>query len=289
MSRPARVWTVNDILAWATPWFEQKGVDSARLTAQLLLGHVLGLERVRLFMEFDRPLNAGELARFKELVQRRAAGEPTQYLVGTQDFYGRTFKVDPRALIPRPETELLAERVLRSTPKDATARFADVGCGTGAIGLTLAAERPQATVVLTDVSEQTAALARENALELGVADRVEIRIGSLAEPLGDDVFDAVVTNLPYIPDDERHTLPLHIREHEPHLALFGGPDGLDLYRAFIPAISRNVKAGGLVVCEHGAEHGQMMPALFDATQWEQVTVVADLAHLDRFTWAVRRP
>lgn len=288
MSARSRVWTVRDILAWAKPWFEQKDVDSARLTAELLLAHVLEVERIRLYVDFDRPLQSDELARFKTLVQRRAAGEPTQYLIKTQDFYGRTFGVDARALIPRPETELLAERVLRATPKDEPVRLADVGCGSGAIGLTLAAERPQATVVLTDVSEAAAALARENALKLGVSERVEVRVGSLVEPLGDDVFDAIVTNLPYVPDGERHTLPLHIREHEPHLALFGGPDGLDLYRAFAPAVARHVRAGGLVVCEHGAEHGDAMPTLFDDTLWEQVTVDADLAGLDRFTWAIRR-
>lgn len=288
MSAPARVWTVSDILAWAKPWFEQKEVDSARLTAELLLAHVLEVARIRLYVDFDRPLQSDELARFKSLVQRRVAGEPTQYIIGTQDFYGRTFSVDARALIPRPETELVAERVLRAVPKDMPVRLADVGCGTGAIGLTLAAERALATVVLTDVSEVAATLARQNTEKLGLADRVDVRVGSLVEPLGDEVFDAVVTNLPYVPDAERFTLPLHIRDHEPHLALFGGPDGLDLYRAFVPAVARNVRAGGLLVCEHGAEHGDSMPALFDDALWEQVTVDTDLAGLDRFTWAIRR-
>lgn len=283
-----KVWTVRDLLAWAKGWLETRDVDSPRLTAELFLGHVLGVARIRLYIDLERPLDKTELARFKDLVQRRARGEPTQYIIGTQDFYGRTFKVDPRALIPRPETELLAERALRDVPKDVAVRFADIGCGCGTLGLTLAAERPLATVVLTDVSPESAALTRENAEKLGVADRVEVRVGDLTAPLGDELFDVIVTNLPYVPDGERHTLPLHIRGHEPHLALFGGPDGLDIYRRFVPAVARNLKPGGLVVCEHGAEHGDSAPALFDDATWEQAVVESDLAGFDRFTWARRK-
>ena len=283
-----RVWTIRDLLAWSRGWLEAREVDSPRLTAELLLSQVLACPRIRLYADFDRPLEATELARFKQLVQRRARGEPTQYLVGHQDFYGRTFKVDPRALIPRPETELVAERVLRAFSKEGELRLADVGCGCGTLGLTLAAERPSARAVLTDLSPDALALARENAVLLGVAPRVELREGDLAAPLGDDLFDAVVANLPYVPDGERHTLPVHIREHEPHLALFGGADGLDVYRRFLPALARHVRAGGLVVLEHGAEHGERLPALFAPESWSEVKVEADLAGLDRFTWAVRR-
>lgn len=283
-----KLWTIRELLSWSRGWFEQKQVDSARLTAELLLSHVLKVPRIKLYADFDRPLERSELARYKELVTRRARGEPTQYLVGVQEFYGRPFKVDPRALIPRPETELLAGRVLRDFARDAAPRFADVGCGCGTLGLTMAAERPNANVVLTDVSPDAAALAQENALLLNLAPRVEVRLGPLAAPLGADVFDAVVANLPYVPEGERATLPVHIREHEPHLALFGGPDGLDLIRALVPAVARNVRLGGLLALEHGAEHGELVPALFEPDLWETPVVERDLAGLDRFTWAVRR-
>lgn len=283
-----KTWTIRALLGWSRSWFEEKGVDSPRLTGEILLSFVLGCPRIKLYADFDRPLEKTELARFRELVVRRARGEPVQYVVGSQDFYGRTFKADRRALIPRPETELVAERVLRQFPKDALVRFADVGCGCGTLGLTLAAERPNARVVLTDVSAEAVQLARENAVLLGLAPRVELRVGDLATPLGDDLFDAVVANLPYVPDGEKQTLPLHIREHEPHLALFGGPDGLDLYRRFVPAIARHLKPGGLVVLEHGSEHGDLAPALFDAASWQTPKVEADLSGLDRFTWAIRR-
>ncbi len=285
---PARTWTVRELLAWSHRWFEGKDVDSPRLTGELLLAHVLSVQRIRLYTDIDRPLDKTELGRFRSLVQRRAAGEPTQYLVGVQEFYGRPFKVDARALIPRPETELVAERVLRAFDKTVAPRFADVGCGCGTLGITLLAERPHAQVVLTDVSPDAAALTRENAVLLNVAARADVRVGDLVEPLADEVFDAVVTNLPYVPDGEQHTLPTHIRDHEPGLALFGGPDGLDVYRRFVPAVVKNLRSGGLLVMEHGAEHGDLVRELFDQQQWQPAVVEADLAGLDRFTWAVRR-
>lgn len=281
-------WTIRELLAWSRDWFDERDVDSPRLTGELLLAHVLSVPRIRLYVDIDRPLEKTELARFKDLVQRRARGEPAQYLIGSQEFYGRPFKVDRRALIPRPETELVAERVLRAFDKASTARFADIGAGCGTLGLTLAAERPGATVVLTDVSPEAAALQRENAVLLNLAPRVDVRVGDLAKPLGEDLFDAVVTNLPYVPDGEKTTLPIHIREHEPALALFGGPDGLDIYRRFVPAIAKHLKPGGLLVMEHGAEHGDATPKLFDPDLWEKAVVEADLAGFDRFTWAVRR-
>lgn len=283
----AKVWDVRAILAWSKGWFEEKGVDSPRLTAELLLAHVLACPRIKLYVDLDRPLEKAELARYKELVQRRAKGEPVQYLVGTQDFYGRTFLCDRRALIPRPETELVAERALRHLSKDQPARVLDVGCGTGAIGLTIAAERPLAHVTLTDLSPDAAELARENATKLGVSERVSVLVGDLVSHLPDEPFDVIVANLPYVPDGDRDTLAIHIREHEPHQALFSGADGLDHYRRLVPAISHLVKTGGLVVIEHLEGHLESAPALFDRALWSDVTCERDMAGLPRFTWALR--
>lgn len=283
-----KVWTVRELLHWSKGWFEERDVDSPRLTGELLLAHVLGVARIKLYVDIDRPLQKDELARFRELVQRRARGEPTQYVIGTQEFYGRTFTADRRALIPRPETELVAERALRALSKTEPGTVADVGSGTGALGLTIAAERPSVRVVLTDVSPEAAALTRENAVRLKVADRVEVREGDLAAPLGDDVFDVVVTNLPYIPEGDRTRLPIHIRDHEPGLALFAGPDGLDLYRRLVPSIARHVRPGGLLIMEHGEEQGAQIGALLDRALWQDPVLEKDLAKLDRFTWAVRK-
>lgn len=289
MSQPAaaqKIWTVRELLTFSRGWFEEREVDSPRQTAEILLAHVLECPRIKLYVDIDRPLEKAELGRFKELIQRRVRGEPVQYLVGSQDFYGRTFACDKRALIPRPETELVAERALRHIPEDAEARLLDVGCGTGVLGLTLAAERPYSRVVLTDVSPDAASLARENADKLKLAERVEIVTGDLVDAI-QGPFDAVVSNLPYVPEGEKDSLAIHIREHEPHLALFSGVDGLDAYRRFVPAIAPLVKPGGIVVIEHGAEHGTSAPALFDRALWSEVACEKDLAGLHRFTWAVR--
>ncbi len=284
----AKVWTVRELLAWSRTWFEQKGVESPRLTAELLLAHVLEVARIRLYVDIERPLEKAELARYRELVQRRAKGEPVQYLVGGAEFYGRRFKVDPRALIPRPETELLVERALRHREASVPFRFLDVGCGSGIIGLTLAAERAEATGVLVDLSPDAAALARENAALLGVEGRVDVRVGDLLAPVTGESFDVVAANLPYIPEGEKDSLAVHIREHEPHLALFSGADGLDAYRRLVPDLAGVVSPGGLVVLEHHEAHGENLPALFLATEWRDVTSERDLAGLPRFTWAIRR-
>ena len=288
MSTEAKVWTVRELLNWSKGWFDERGIDSPRLTGELLLAHVLNVARIRLYVDIDRPLDKTELSRYRELVQRRAKGEPTQYLIGTQEFYGRSFKVDRRALIPRPETELVAERALRSVGKTDSVRIADIGCGTGALGLTIAAERPTARVVRTDLSTDAVALARENAAQLKVSDRVEIREGDLTAPLGNEVFDVIVTNLPYVANGDREKLAIHIRDHEPATALFSGEDGLDHYRRFVPAVAKHIRPGGLLVMEHGEDQGAQTPALFDPTLWEKPVVESDLAGLPRFTWAVRR-
>lgn len=284
---PARVWTIRDLLSWSRDYFEKHEVDSPRLTAELLLSHVLEVQRIRLYTDLDRPLEQPELARYRELVLRRVRGEPAQYLLGSQDFYGRRFRTDRRALIPRPETELVVERVLRHLPKDESRRVVDVGCGTGAIGLTIAAERPQTDVVLVDISPDALELARENAELLGLSERVEFREGHLLEPLGDERFDVVVANLPYVPDGQRDSLAVHIREHEPALALFAGVDGLDLIRQLTATAAAHVTPGGLLVLEHAENHGAAIVRLLDSPEWTPAVVEKDLAGLERFTWSER--
>lgn len=279
---------MRELLAWSRGWFEQKQVESPRLTAEILLAHVLEVPRIRLYVDIERPLEKDELGRFRALLQRRAKGEPVQYVVGGTEFYGRRFKTDPRALIPRPETELLVERALRHVTPSTPFRFLDVGCGSGAIGATLAAERPEATGVLVDLSSDAASLARENAGRLGVTARVDVRVGDLLAPVAGESFDVAVANLPYIPEGERDSLAVHIRDHEPSLALFSGADGLEAYRRLVPGLAAVVREGGLVVLEHHEAHGEPLSALFPADAWSDVTCERDLAGLPRFTWALRR-
>jgi release factor glutamine methyltransferase len=280
-------WTVRRALAWTTQRFEKKGIDAPRLTAEVLLAHCLGHSRVQLYVELDRPLDKVELAAFRQLIERRSAGEPTHYLTGKREFYGRAFRVDARVLVPRPETELLVEAVLRHVPKDAPARLLDLCTGSGCIAATLAAERPQASVWATDLSKEACALAAENAEALGVGARVTVRQGDLFAPLPHGArFDVLVSNPPYIPTSALPGLPPEVR-HEPKMALDGGVDGLALVRRIAQEGLGCLRPGGLLALEIGEEQGAAVVALLGEAGWTQPRVEKDLARLDRLALAVR--
>jgi release factor glutamine methyltransferase len=279
MSEPS--WTVRRVLGWTTQHFEKLGLDSPRLTAELLLAHVLHTSRVRLYTDLDRPLEAGELAAYRGLIARRAAGEPTSYLTGTREFYGRTFAVDPRVLVPRPETELLVEAVLQAVPRDAEIRVLDLCTGSGCVGITLALERPRARVLATDASPGAVEVARANAAALGPADRFEARLGDLLAPVeGEPPFDVVVANPPYVPTGELPTLSPEVRR-EPPLALDGGADGLDVVRRIAEEAPRRLVPGGLLALEIGDGQGPAVHSLLEAAGYGSVRIERDLARHDR--------
>jgi release factor glutamine methyltransferase len=283
----SEIWTIRKLLAWTTQHFEKRGVDAPRLTTEVLLAHVLKTTRVRLYVDLDRPLDKAELTAFRALIERRMAGEPTQYLTGVREFYNRPFKVDPRVLIPRPETELLVEAALHRLPKDAPGTALDVCTGSGCIAISLAAERPQATVLATDLSPDACALARENAQALGVAGRVTVLQGDLYAPLPPDArFDVVVSNPPYIATGEIPTLSAEVRR-EPHLALDGGPDGLVLIRKVIEGARRVLKPGGLLAMEIGETQGAALQALLQAAGFEDARVEKDLERRDRLAFGTQ--
>jgi release factor glutamine methyltransferase len=279
MSEPP--WTVRRVLGWTSQHFEKLGLDSPRLTAELLLAHVLRTSRVRLYTDLDRPLEPAELATYRGLIARRATGEPTSYLTGVREFYGRPFTVDPRVLVPRPETELLVEAVLQATPEDADLRFLDLCTGTGCVGITLALERPRARVLATELDPGAAEVARANAAALGAADRFEVRNGDLFSPLPDEPpLDAVVANPPYVPRGEIPTLSPEVRR-EPALALDGGPDGLDIVRRIVAAAPRFLRPGGLLALEIGDGQGPAVHALLEGAGYGSVRIERDLARHDR--------
>jgi release factor glutamine methyltransferase len=280
-------WTIRKVLAWTTQHFEKRGVDAPRLTAEVLLSHVLKVSRVRLYVDLDRPLDKAELATFRALIERRLAGEPTQYLTGLREFYNRPFKVDPRVLIPRPETELLVEAALHALPKDGPGRALDMCTGSGCIAISLAAERPQATVLATDLSEGACALARENAQALGVAERVTVLQGDLFSPLPPDArFDVVVSNPPYIDTAEIPTLSPEVRR-EPRLALDGGPDGLGVLRRVIDGARRVLVPGGLLAMEIGETQGAAVKELLLAAGYAGARVEKDLERRDRLAFGTQ--
>ena len=265
-------------------FFESRGIGSARLDAELLLGEVLGLDRLHLYTSFDRPISSEELDAYRVLVKRRAKREPVAYILGRREFYGRTFAVDPRVLIPRPDTEVLVDEVLARLPEDAEGVVIDYGTGSGAIALTLAAERPKLSVLGLDISEDALTAARANADALGLRQRVGfIRSDGLNSlpPRFQGQVVALVANPPYIPQEDLEGLMPEVRDHEPQSALFAGPDPLLHYRR-IAAEGRDwLGTEGFVSVEVGAGQSEGVCALFEVSGWADIAVRSDLARHER--------
>lgn len=281
---PVATWTTLAVLDWTTKRFTDAGIASARLEAQLLLAHVLQCSRTQLYTGFDKPLGETELAGYRELIKRRLAGEPVAYLLGEHEFWGMPFYVDPSVLVPRPDTETVVE-VARSLRADRSApcRVLDLCTGSGVLAVSLAKELPAARVVATDVSEPAVALARRNAERNGVADRVEVRLGDLWEPVGDERFDLIVSNPPYIASAVIPTLAAEVKR-EPVLALDGGPDGLAFYDRICAAARMHLTPGGALVVEHGFDQADAVRERFVAAGFSGVTLVHDLGKNPRVTW-----
>jgi release factor glutamine methyltransferase len=274
-------WTPLRLLGWTQGFFAQKAVDAPRLTAELLLAHALGCDRLRLYLDFDKPLGAPELARYRELVRRRSDGEPTAYLTGVREFFGHRFAVDPRVLVPRPETELLAEAALAALPEAGAAL--DLGTGSGALALSLKLGRPGARVTAVDCSAEALAVAQANAAALGA--EVTLLLGDLFGPVAPaDRFDVIVSNPPYLPTAELAGLQREVRR-EPRLALDGGPDGLGVLRRIVAEAPRWLGPGGTLVLEMHESHREPLPALCRAAGFATAEARTDLAGLPRLTVA----
>jgi release factor glutamine methyltransferase len=274
-------WTILEVLQWTTARFQERGLPSPRLDAELLAAHAFGLTRVQLYMQFDRPLLAPELSAFRELVKRRQAGEPVAYLTGRKEFWSLDLAVDPRVLIPRPDTETAVEDALARLDARAAERprVADIGTGSGALALALAKTRPAAEVFAVDVSPDALAVARANAERLGLA--VSFLEGSLVEPLRALApFDLIVANLPYVRSGDIAGLAPEVRT-EPRLALDGGADGLDLVRRLVADAPAVLTPGGALVLEIGAGQAGDTAALCRAAGFEDVRARADLGGVER--------
>lgn len=279
----AEIWTIQQLLTWCTEDFRKRGLDSPRLDAELLVAHALGVDRVRLYLDFERPLVAAERAAVRALVERRRKREPVAYILGERAFYGRMFHVGPAVLVPRPDSETLVERALEILPKDGTARVVDVGTGSGCLGLTIAAERPGAHVTLVDISEDALRVARQNAERLGVMDRVTLLRSDLfaAVPVPEGGFDLIVSNPPYIPSADVETLMPDVRQHEPRLALDGGRDGFDCVRPLVAAARGRLRAGGAVLIELGVGQSEAGLRLLTDAGFVDVAVHRDLGRVPR--------
>jgi len=284
-------WTPLKLIAWTQDYLARKGVDSPRLTAELLLAHALRCDRIRLYLDFEKPILEPELATFRELVRRRAEGEPTAYLLGRREFFGHAIAVDPRVLVPRPETELLVEAALAElaarapTPEGgpSPARALDLCTGSGAIAIALSLGRPGLEVTATDVSEEALAVARDNATRLGAV--VEFAHGDLWAAVHAGVrFDLVVSNPPYVPSGELAGLSREVRR-EPCIALDGGADGLDVLRRVVAGAPARLAPGGVLLVEMHESHAERVPALCLTAGFESAAARKDLAGLPRFTVA----
>ena len=248
----AETWTVGRLLSVTTDFLAEKGSSTPRLDAELLLARVLTLTKIQLYVGFERQVEPAELDQYRELVRRRARREPVAYILGEKEFYGLKLKTTPAALIPRPATEHLVDEALRLAKKhwpDEALEALDIGCGGGSIALALAANLPLAQISAVDVSSEALDLARANARALGLEERVVFSQGDLAAPLAGRRFHLICANLPYIPESEMASLMPDVGEHEPHLALNGGPEGLALIRRLLPDAPELLAEGGRLLLE----------------------------------------
>lgn len=278
MIKPQETWTILKVLTWTKGYLAEKGVENARLEAEWLLCAALGLDRVGLYVNFDKPLSAGELGACRALVARRARREPLQYILGSQEFYGLEFEVVPEVLIPRYDTETLVREALGRAPKGA--KILDIGVGSGCIAVALAKNLPHADVSGVDLSPEALELAERNAKRHGVA--VSLSRGSLFEPFTDREFDVIVSNPPYIRTSDITTLQPEVRDFEPHASLDGGVDGLDYYRRIIPGAPVHLKHGGWLLLEMGIGQAADLLALFEATgHFQELYTAKDPGGIDR--------
>jgi len=277
-------WTIGRLIRWAAGYLEGYGVESPRLSGELLLAQVLDCPRVELYLRFDQPLTPAELAAFKELILRRRRHEPVAYILGRREFYGLELAVGPGVLVPRPETEHLVERALQALEGRENPRVLDLCTGCGAVALALAREREDAQVVGVDISAQALEYARANARKLGLADRVHWLQGSLWEPLAaaGGFFELITANPPYVAEDQWDGLPPQVREFEPRLALDGGHDGLDLIRDIIGGARAFLRAGAWLLLELGQGQARAAAGLARAAGvFDKIESARDLAGVER--------
>ncbi len=283
MSSLSRV-TVLEAIQKSTDFLAKKNVDSPRLQTELLLAHVLKMPRMKLYLNFDRALTTPETDALRELVKRRGGREPLQHIVGSTSFCGYEIAVNRQALVPRPETELLAElgwqflSTINSQPSTAL----DFGTGTGCIAIALAAKCPNARIIAVDVSADALALAKENALKNKVAERIRFFHGDGFAALPEKFqFDLIISNPPYIPTAEIETLHPEVRDFDPRAALDGGADGLDFYRMFATRANPFLKPDGKIMLEFGDGQAHAIKKILETENWIVEAVQEDYSQRAR--------
>ncbi len=282
-----KIWTIGALLQWTQQFFAGKGIDSPRLDAEILLAHVLHKERIYLYAHYDEPMNPQELAAYRELVKKRANRYSVAHILGTQPFMGLDFKVNEDVLIPRPETEMLVESVVAAAEGTAPS-IVDIGTGSGAIVLSLLHYLPQAKGIGVDISPKALAIAAENGKALGLDGRVTWIESDLFTNVPQGPYDWIVSNPPYLTQHDMEELQPEVR-HDPALALYGGDDGLDIYRRLAKESPAFVKRGGHCIVEIGAGQTQDVRAIFTADgAYEHEKTVKDYGGIERVLLFTRK-
>jgi release factor glutamine methyltransferase len=286
-----RRWTILNLLNWSKDFFESKGIDDARLTAEMLISFLLGLERISLYTNYDRVLEAEELAKFKELIKRRVSGEPAQYITGEAQFFSLDLKVNKQVMIPRSETELLVEEALKLISPQAI--IVDLGTGAGNIALALAKNAPAVRIFATDISKDALQLAEENARIHGPEKQVSFHRGNLFEALAglslEGKVDIIVSNPPYVSEREYDKLPPEVREWEPKEALLASEEGLEFHRRIISGAGSFLKPGAWLLLEIGAGQAAKIGEIFARSSiFETPEFVRDYGEIERVAKARRK-
>ena len=286
-------WTIQKLLNWTTEYFTNKGIDSPRLSAELLLSHVLSMERIELYTQFDKPVVKDQLDSLHDLVKRAGQNEPIAYLVGRTEFYSLQLEVCPDCMIPRPETELLVERAIEFLRTRTGTQFVcDLCTGCGCIAVAIAKNSPDATIIATDISDAALNVAAQNIEKYQLKDRIRLLCGDLFEPLVPqldvDKFDLIVCNPPYVSAAEFEKLDKSVKDYEPKLALFAGDDGLNIYRRVIEKAAQFLKPDAALMLEIGFTQGPAIKELLEqAGAFAEIKIEKDLRDNDRIAAAIK--
>lgn len=286
-------WTIQKLLNWVTEYLTGKGIDSPRLSAELLLCHVVGLTRIELYTKFDRPVPQGQLDMLRDLVRRAGLHEPVAYLTGRTEFYSIELDITSDCLIPRPETELLVQRAIEFLRTRDGVQFAcDLCTGSGCIAVAVAKNFSNARVIATDISARALEVAARNVDKHGLNERIELLQGDLFEPLVEQLdvteFDLIVCNPPYVSNAEYETLAKNVRDYEPAPALLAGTDGLDIYRRLIEKVDEFLKPGAVLMLEIGYAQGPAVRELLEQTgAFANITIEKDPNDNDRVVTAIK--
>ena len=279
-----KIWNVLELLEWTTDYFEKHNIPNPRLDAEVLLGHILEKSRLQLYLHFDMPVYQEHLSVFRELIKRRIALTPISYLINHKEFMSLDFYVDERVLIPRPETEFIVETILKTNP-DTPQRILEIGTGSGVIATTLAVNEPEWEIIATDICQDALDVAEKNRDAHECTDRISLLHGDLFDPiqkLDSSNFNWIVSNPPYVMSCENNNLSPDVREHEPHIALFAGEDGLAIIRRLISEAPSYLNPGGKLIFEIGDTQGNPVQELINEQPvYDDSQIIKDYAGKDR--------